>query len=393
MTPPSDGSNGVSGTRLLPLYGSGFVIASSATSVAANLAGYLHSAYAPLLTLGLLLAIYGGAELLLKPVFRILSYHLGFRGVLLAGLTGSALASAAFVIAESPFDVGLARLGQGAAAAAVGLSAEAVLIQLPVPGTSRSFGGYRLWKAAGYVVGPLLGGLLVAVGGHVALFTTLAASAAAVAAWVALTVPAVESADTVGESVSDLVRHLFSGRSLRPALALAAGAAAVSIGLGFLPVLAAQRGLGPLAVGAVVSTLTGAAASVQLPVRHIRDAGRLADHTGIAIGLLLVAGGFALASLTSGIASLTVASGLVGAGAGLIAPLAFTSLARGNPPERLVQTVNLAEFSRLSGDFSGPLLVGAISAASTLSVALLAVTVALAALANVLVMTGRSTDR
>ncbi|MUL78451.1 MFS transporter [Mycolicibacterium sp. CBMA 226] len=392
MTPPSDGSNGVSATRLLPLYGAGFVIALSATSVAANLAGYLHGAHATLLTLGLLLAICGGAELLLKPAFRILSYHLGFRGVLLAGLTGSALTSAAFVIAESPFDIGLARLGQGAAAAAVGLSAEAMLIQLPATGSSRSFGGYRLWKAAGYIVGPLFGGFLVA-GGHEALFTTLAVVAAAVAVWAAVTVPPVESADTVGESTLDLVRRLSSAQCLRPALALAASAAAVSIGLGFLPVLATQRGLGPLAAGAVVSTLTGVAASVQLPVRRIRDAGRLADHTGIGIGLLLVAGGFALASMTSGIASLTVASGLLGAGAGLIAPLAFTYLARGNPPERLVQTVNLAEFSRLSGDFGGPLLVGTISAASTLNVGLLAVTVGLAALANVLVMTGRGTDR
>jgi MFS transporter, DHA1 family, tetracycline resistance protein len=393
MTPPSDGSNGVSGTRLLPLYGAGFVIALSATSVAANLAGYLHGTHATLLTLGLLLAVYGGAELLIKPAFRILSYHLGFRGVLLAGLTGSALASAAFVIAESPFDIGLARLGQGAAAAAVGLSAEAMLIQLPVTGSSRSFGSYRLWKAAGYIVGPLLGGLLVAAGGHLALFTTLAVVAAAVAVWAAVTVPAVESADTVGESMLDLVRRLSSAHSLRPALALAASAAAVSIGLGFLPVLATQRGLGPLAAGAVVSALTGAAASVQLPVRRMRDTGRLADHTGIGIGLLLVAGGFALASTTQGIASLTVASGLLGAGAGLIAPLAFTYLARGNPPERLAQTVNLAEFSRLSGDFGGPLLVGAISATSTLNVGLLAVTVVLAALANVLVMTGRGTDR
>ena len=116
--------------------------------------------------MGFLLAIYPAAELLLKPLIRTLSSTLGVRRVLLLGLAGSAVASGAFAIAEDADVIGMARLGQGAAAAAVGLSADAVLTRWSRSGPSRSYGGYRAWKAAGYAVGPLLGGIVVAFSGR-----------------------------------------------------------------------------------------------------------------------------------------------------------------------------------------------------------------------------------
>ncbi|WP_020100414.1 MFS transporter [Mycobacterium sp. 360MFTsu5.1] len=384
--------DGVPRSGLLAVYGAGFAIALSATSIAANLASYLRISHGTLLTLGLLLALCPAAELLLKPLIRALSAILGPRGVLLAGLVASVVASGAFAIAEDAFGVGLARLGQGAAAAAVGLGADAVLTRLSPAGTSHSFGGYRTWKAAGYALGPLLGGILVGAGGHSALFLLLAVLAAVLTAWAAMAVPTIDAAAPTSESTTDLVRALFKTAGVWPALALAAGAAAVSVSLGFLPVLATQQGLGPLASGALVSSLVAVAALVQRPVRRIRDAGRLADHTGIGIGLLLVALGFASASLAPTVAGLVGAGVLVGAGAGVIAPLGFTYLARRNPPERLGQVVGIAEISRLLGAFAAPLLVGAISAASTLTVALLAVTVCLAAAANFLVLAGRGSS-
>ncbi|WP_285030630.1 MFS transporter [Mycolicibacterium sp. lyk4-40-TYG-92] len=390
-TPPGD-SDGALRARLLPVDGAGFAIALSASSIAANLASYLRIGHGTLLMLGLLLAISPAAELLLKPLSRTLSSTLGARGVLLAGLIVSAASSGAFAIGEDPFVIGLARLGQGAGAAAVGLSADAVLSRWSRSATSRSFGGYRTWKAAGYTLGPLLGGILVAVGGHSVLFMFLAVLTAAVAAWAALSVPAIDVASPARESMADLVRSLSEASSMRPALALASGTAAVSISLGFLPVLAAQQGQGPLASGVLVSSLIAVAALVQRPVRRIRDAGRLADHTGLGIGLLLVAIGCAAASLAPTVAGLMSAGVVLGAGAGVIAPLGFTYLARVYPPERLSQVVGVAEISRLLGDFAGPLLVGAISLASTLTVALLAVTICLAAAANFLVLAARSSN-
>ena len=55
-----------------PLYAAGFVTAFGAHSIAANLGAYGREHHAALLTVGLLLAIYDGAEVILKPVFGAL---------------------------------------------------------------------------------------------------------------------------------------------------------------------------------------------------------------------------------------------------------------------------------------------------------------------------------
>src|SRR3954471_20843081 len=97
------------GTRanVLPLYAAGFVTAFGAHSIAASLGTYTGGPHANLLTLGLLLAVYDGAEVVLKPVFGSLADRVGPRPVLLGGLLAFAAASAAFVLAGNPTLVGV----------------------------------------------------------------------------------------------------------------------------------------------------------------------------------------------------------------------------------------------------------------------------------------------
>ncbi|WP_405136360.1 MFS transporter [Nocardia sp. NBC_01388] len=366
--------------QLPPLYAAGFVTAFGAHSIAASLGGYTASGHASLLTLGLLLAVYDGAEVLLKPVFGSLADRIGPRPVLLAGLVAFALASAAFVLAGNPALVGIARLGQGAAAAAFSPAAGALVARL-TPGTrhGRAFGSYGAWKGLGYTSGPLLGGILITLGGYNLLFAALAVLALVVAIWAAVAVPTVAALPRRRQTVLDLARRLTGGSFLRPTLALAGATAALAVGVGFLPVAGAHHGLGPLATGAFVSLLAATTALVQPWAGRARDAGRIRDEGAMAAGLVSAAVGMSAAALP-GVIGIAVAAVAIGAGAGLVTPIAFAHLAATTPPERLGQTMGAAEVGRELGDAGGPLLVGAIAVAGTLALGMTGLAVLLAAL-------------
>jgi MFS family permease len=357
--------------RLLPLYAAGFVTAFGAHSIAASLGGYTHGQHASLLALGLLLAVYDGAEVALKPVFGSLADRVGARPVLLGGLLAFAAASSAFVLAGNPAWVGLARFGQGAAAAAFSPAAGVLVSRLTPPGgQGRGFGRYGAWKGLGYTLGPLLGGVLIAAGGYNLLFATLAVLGAGVAGWALLVVPGVPALPRARQTVTDLARRLTSPGFVQPTLALAAATAVLSVGVGFLPVVGAGRGLSPLATGAIVSLLAAAAALVQPRAGRARDDGRIGDRTGLTTGLMLTAAGSA-AVLIPGITGLLAAAIFIGIGVGLITPIGFAHLAATTPTERLGQTMGSAEVGRELGDAGGPLLVGALGATITLTPALL----------------------
>jgi MFS transporter, DHA1 family, tetracycline resistance protein len=378
-------SSGAAWGRLLPLYAAGFVTAFGAHSIAASLGGYTGAE--SLLTLGLLLAVYDGAEVVLKPLFGTLADRVGPRPVLLGGLLAFAAASAMFVVAGNPALVGVARLGQGAAAAAFSPAASAMVARLiPETGHGRAYGGYGAWKGLGYTLGPVLGGVLIVLGGYPLLFGALGGLALAVAGWAALAVPAVPPLPRARQTVLDLARRLSTSGFLRPTLALAGATAALSVGVGFLPVAGATHGLGPVATGAGVSVLAATAALVQPRIGKARDAGRIGDGPGMAAGLTLAAAGMVAGAVAPGLVGLVLAAVLVGVGVGLATPLGFAHLAASSPTERLGQTMGAAEVGRELGDAGGPLLVGALAAAAgALGFGLIGLAVVLVALAAAVV--------
>jgi MFS family permease len=240
----------------------------------------------------------------------------------------------------------------------------------PQAGWGRGFGRYGAWKGLGYGLGPVLGGVLIAVGGYSLLFATLAGLGVLVAGWALAVVPAVPPLPRTRQTVVDLARRLTSAGFVKPTLALAAATAALSVGVGFLPVLGATLGLGPLATGAIVSLLAATAALIQPRAGRARDHGRIGDRAGLAAGLILTAIG-SVAAAIPGIGGLLAAAVLIGIGVGIITPIGFAYLTTTTPKERLGQTLGAAEIGRELGDAGGPLLVGALAAAATLTPALL----------------------
>ncbi|MFE4955377.1 MFS transporter [Streptomyces sp. NPDC056653] len=353
--------------QMWPLYAAAFTTAFGAHGIAANLGALSGDAVTSLMVLGGLLALYDGAEVLLKPVFGTLADRVGARPVLLGGLIAFAAASAVYAVADSPGWLWAARLGQGAAASAFSPSASALVARLnPAAKHGRAFGSYGFYKSIGYTLGPLLGGVLVWAGGLRLLFTVLALLAAGVAAWAGLVVPPVPPLPRARQTLADLARRLTDPGFLRPTAALAGATAALSVGVGFLPVSGAAAGLGTVATGAAVSVLAACAAIVQPRTGRALDTGRLTARTGIGIGLLTTAAGLACAMLP-GLAGVLLAAALIGIGTGLITPLGFATLATTTPPERLGQTMGSAELGRELGDAGGPLLVASIATLATLT--------------------------
>ncbi|OAH15502.1 MFS transporter [Streptomyces jeddahensis] len=350
-----------------PLYAAGFTTAFGAHGIAANLGGFSDDAVTSLLVLGGLLALYDGAEVLLKPLFGTLADRIGARPVLLGGLVAFAAASAAYVVADSPGWLWAARLGQGAAASAFSPSASALVARLnPAVRQGRAFGSYGFYKSIGYTLGPLLGGVLVWAGGLRLLFAVLAVLGAAVALWAALSVPHVPPLPKARQTLLDLGRRLADPVFLGPTAALAGATAALSVGVGFLPVSGAAAGLGTVATGAAVSVLAACAAFVQPKAGRALDDGRLTVRGGLTAGLLITAAGLGCAMLP-GLAGVLSGAVLIGAGTGLITPVGFAALATATPTERLGQTMGSAELGRELGDAGGPLLVAGVATLSTLT--------------------------
>ncbi|TDD69231.1 MFS transporter [Actinomadura darangshiensis] len=362
-----------------PLYAAGFTTAFGAHGIAATLGGRSADAVTSLMVLGGLLALYDGAEVLLKPLFGSLADRVGARPVLVGGLAAFAAASTVYAVADSPGWLWAARLGQGAAASAFSPAASALVARLnPAAGHGRAFGSYGFYKSIGYTLGPLLGGVVVWAGGLWLLFVVLAVLGAGVAAWAALAVPAVPPLLRPRQTVLDLARRLADPRFLAPTAALAAATAALSAGVGFLPVSGRDAGLGTVATGAVVSVLAACAALVQPRAGRALDSRRLTARGGITAGLLVTAMGLGCA-MVPGLVGVLCGAALIGAGTGLITPLGFAALAAATPGERIGQTMGAAEVGRELGDAGGPLLVATVATFAGLTYGYLALGVVLAA--------------
>jgi MFS family permease len=388
----AEGADAAPAWRMWPLYAAGFTTAFGAHGIAANLGAADRDLTDSLLYLGLLLALYDGAEVVLKPVFGSLADRIGARPVLLGGLAAFAVTSAAFFAADDTGWLWLARLGQGAAASAFSPSASALVARLnPRTAHGRAFGTYGFYKSIGYTAGPFLGGALVWLGGLTLLFAVMAGLATAVFAWAAVAVPVVPPRPRRRQTLLDLGRRLADGSFLRPTAALAAATAALSVGVGFLPVSGAAAGLGPMVTGAAVSVLAACAALVQPRAGRALDTGRLSAHSGISAGLLITAAGVAAAMLPGPAGVLLAAVG-IGTGTGLITPLGFASLASATAEERMGQTMGAAELGRELGDAGGPLLVAALATTATLTTGY-AVLAAVLLAAVPLALTGRVTAR
>jgi MFS family permease len=382
--------------RLAPLYLAGFTTAFGAHGIAAALGAESEDIGWTLLAFGFTLALYDLAEVLLKPVFGALSDRIGVRPVIVGGLLAFAAFSVVGALLPGTLGLVIARFGQGAAASAFSPASSAAVARLSDDSSRGTyFGRYGSWKSLGYALGPLIGAVLVIWSGLPALFWALAVLGIAAAAWVQFAVPKVPVLPRKRVTLADLGRELTAPGFLLPTLVLAATTGALAVAVGFLPLLGRQIGIGTIGSMALVTVLAVISSIAQPWVGARHDKGRMPVRAGAVGGLALIAVGIALAAgaafAASGswlaIAGLVASALLVGAGVGTATPVAFSHLAASTPADRMGRTMGSAELGRELGDAGGPLVAGAVGAASVPGLGL-AVVAALTAGAGVLAAIG-----
>ncbi|MGU3643361.1 MFS transporter [Microbacterium sp. C23T] len=357
---------------LAPLYLAGFTTAFGAHGVASVLGAESEDIGLSLLGLGAVLALYDVAEVFLKPIFGALSDRIGAKPVIVGGLLAFVTASLLALTSPAPLVLALARLGQGAAAAAFSPASSAAVARLAgKERLGKYFGRYGAWKSLGYVLGPLIGVALVYALGIQALYIALGALAAGAAVWVLLAMPALPVMPRPRYTILDLVRQTTERSFLVPTLLLATSTAVLGVAVGFLPLLATRLGLHPLTGAAAVAVLALVSTVAQPVIGRLRDAGRLTTRLGTTAGLAIAAATTVPLALAPSIMTLFTAAVAYGLMVGTVTPLAFAHLAAATPEERMGRTMGNAELGRELGDAGGPLLVGAVATAWTLPAALL----------------------
>lgn len=353
--------------RLGPLYAAGFVTAFGANGIAAAVGGEHVELGLSLAWLGVFLALYDVAELILKPLFGALSDRIGPRPVIVGGLVVFAAASLIGVFGAGPLWLGLARLLQGAGASAFSPASSAAVARL-VPAHRRGsyFGRYGSWKGLGYAGGPVIGALIVHVGGTRWLFAILVVMGVVTAVAVLVRVERIAPLPRQRATIAVLLRAVADRQFLVPVVVLAVGSAAIGALTGMLPALGNGVGIPLLVSTLAVAVLAVTSSLVQPLAGRAHDAGRLGAGTAGVVGTLGIAVAFALLAVVPAVGTLFVAALLAGAAVAVLTPVAFAHLAGTTPPDRLGRTMGSAELGRETGDAIGPLVVGGVGSAIAL---------------------------
>jgi MFS transporter, ACDE family, multidrug resistance protein len=341
----------------------GFVTSFGAHIVAVNLPVYAEQVGIGTAIIGFLIAAYDFAEILAKPAFGSLADRHGMKRTMLAGIVVFTLASILYLFV-SPRLLIFIRFLQGLGAA--GLSAVSLaLIGMYYPDRRGSaYGVYNAIKGSGYVVSPIVGGLIVSRRNFAAVF--LATAAIGVFAFlISLPLPSAQGEvarrrlrDDDDFSIKALL-HVFREPVLGKWYAvIVVNMFFVSILFGFLPVYVHSLGYKAVHSGLILSV----AALSYLIIQPV--AGKWADildgELTVRIGLLISAFAIMMTPFSRGAALLIVAA-VSGASIGIVWTNSDAVVSRLARAGHLGATMGAAGSFKEFGDMVGPVLIGALS--------------------------------
>src|SRR5574341_1872039 len=266
----------------------GFVTSFGAHIVAVNLPVYAEQMGVGVAVIGLLIAAYDFAEIVAKPVFGALADRRGMKQTLLAGIALFTLASVIYPWIDARLLI-LVRFLQGVGAAALSAVSLALVGVYFAELRGRAYGIYNAIKGAGYVLSPVVGGVIVWQSSFGMIF--LAAAGVGLAALLlALLLPEPQKKpDEVFDDDDFSLKGflvVFREPSLWPwYLVTVVNMFFVGILFGFLPVRVYALGYGPLVNGLLLTAVSASYLLIQPLAGGLAD--RMSPALTIRAGLFL----------------------------------------------------------------------------------------------------------
>lgn len=296
--------------QTLPLLIVVFIMVGSVSTLWPILTPYARDLGANGPAIGLVVGAIYGTRLFLQPIIGRVADRHGYRALLLFGTLLYVPIAVVYASAESVAVLVIARLLHGVGSAIVLPMVMAVLGQHSRGKSGATMARFNLAQWLGYAVGPLAGGGLIALFNAETVFLLLAPAGVVSAIAVALVhrdlMAVAKEEDTSGMARPADVNR--AGQLLLGYNFLVAPAALII--LSFFPLLAEERGYGPVTIGVLLAMASFVTAASQ-PLW-----GRIADERGL-FPLLLVGGVGSLVTLSVlGVFDVLVIAGLATLAAG-----------------------------------------------------------------------------
>ncbi len=337
----------------------GFVTSFGAHIVAVNLPVYAKQIGVGMAFIGLLIAAYDLAEIVAKPISGALADKYGMKKTMLMGIIFFIPASLSYLWIP-PSWLLLVRFLQGMGAAALSAVSLALIGLYYETGRGRAYGIYNAVKGAGYVVSPVLGGVIVLNSGFSSIFVASAAIGT-VAFIIALFLPPPISTVTLDDddlSLSSAVSILKDPKLWTWYVVIVVNMFFMSILFGFLPVRVYALGYDPEMTGILLSVVALSYLLIQPVAGWMSD--KLDTARTVRVGLVLSVLSIMLIPFVNGFLFLVV-SVIAGMGVGVVWTNTDHLISRLAREGQLGITMGAAGSFKEFGDMLGPILIGLIS--------------------------------
>jgi MFS family permease len=343
---------------LLTLSFAGFAASFTGHLIASNLGTYMDSFGSSATAIGLVIGSLALAEVIFKTPFGILSDRYGRLKFMLAGFVALIIVSVAYPFFQDPSALFAIRFIQGIAIGAFSTTSVAIVADMFQEKKGEAMGTYNAIKGAGYALGPVAGGLIIAYLKDFSLMFYLCAAVAAVCLLLSLLFVR-ESFDPRAyqrKAASSMLREGFRPDLLGSYFIGMSGMLVFYAIISFLPLYGTENHIDTGTTGIIL----GLQAVVYVLAQYV--CGKAADRYGsrlpMAAGAVMLTMALLMIALVPSVPVWLAAAVLSGIGVSALWVVSNSYLAYAAPVAIMGTVMGLSGTFKEVGDGGGPILVG-----------------------------------